>query len=117
MFGVAQRWLGPKALKQKGSKDTGGEKATFLRKDGARSSDHRPWIFIPFLSSSGHGIPTVLAFEDVGIKLEASVKIGLDGIKIKIDRARVGCTELLKHVLKRSKQAMQVPHDFGFMWF
>ena len=24
---------------------------------------------------------------------------------------------LLKHVLKRFKQAMQVPHDFGLMWF
>ena len=44
-------------------------------------------------------------------------RIGLGGIKIQIDQARVGCTELLKHLLKRSKQAMQVPHDFGFMWF
>ena len=75
----------------------------------------RGYSYLSFLAAAG--IHTVLAFEDVGIKLEASVKIGLDGIKIKIDQEGVGRTELLKHVLKRSKQAMQMPHDFGFMWF
>ena len=75
----------------------------------------RGYSYLSCLAAAG--IHAVLAFEDIGIKLEASVKIGLDGIKIKIDQERVGCTELLKHALKRSEQAMQMPHDFGFMWF
>ena len=34
----------------------------------------------------------VLGYEDVGLKLEASIKMGVDGVKIKLDQARVGST-------------------------
>jgi hypothetical protein len=44
--------------------------------------------------------------------LEANVKIGLDGIKMKLDEALVGCTDLLEHVLKRCKKVMQVLSRF-----
>ena len=33
----------------------------------------------------------VLGFEDIGIKLEASVKTGVDGVKLKLDEAALPC--------------------------
>lgn len=87
LFGGAQRWLGPRALKKKGWKDRSGEKVTFRRKGGAKSSDHRPWIFKCFPSSSGEGIYTAHVFEDVAHRVIAKC-------------------------IRRPKHAMQVPQWF-----